>query len=63
MSTIKISIYQKGSYYSIVLTASTANGIVWLPITLQQFKQFNRWCIGNSIMPGNRIYFYNTLPF
>jgi hypothetical protein len=37
---------------SIYLSASTNNGVVWLPITLQQFNALFGTGIGCSIQPG-----------
>jgi hypothetical protein len=38
MFTISVSVHQRLSSFNIFLYATTANGVVFLPITLQQFK-------------------------
>ena len=63
MSTISVSVYQCSSSFSIYLTASTTNAVVWLPITLQQFKSLFGTCIGCSIQTGRRTFYLQCLPF
>lgn len=63
MSSISICVRHSGSSFSIFLSASTAHGVVWLPISLQQFKSLFGTCIGCSIQPGQRTYYYHSLPF
>jgi hypothetical protein len=63
MSSISVSVHQRSSSFSIFLSVSAANGVVWLPITLQQFKALFGTCIGCSIQPGQRTYYYQCLPF
>jgi hypothetical protein len=52
MSTISVSVHQRSSSFSIYLSASTTNGVVWLPITLQQFKSLFGTCIGCPFSQG-----------
>ena len=63
MSTISVSVYQRSSSFSIFLYATTANGVVFLPITLQQFKSLFGSCIGCSIQPGQHTYYFQCLYF
>jgi hypothetical protein len=63
MSTISVSVHQRSTSFSIFLYATTANGVVFLPITLQQFKSLFGFCIGCSIQPGQRTYYFQCLPF
>ena len=52
MSPISVSVHQHYLSFSIFLFATTANGVVFLPITLQQLKSLFGSCIGCSIQPG-----------
>ena len=63
MSTISVSVHQRSTSFSIYLSVSTPNGVVWLPITLQQFKVLFGTCIGCSIQEGQRSYYLQCLPF
>jgi hypothetical protein len=63
MSTISVSVHQRSTSFSIFLYGTTANGVVFLPITLQQFKSLFGSCIGCSIKPGQRTYYFQCLPF
>ena len=63
MSTISVSVHQRSTSFSIYLSASTTNGVVSLPITVQQFKSLFGTCIGCAIQPGQRTYYLQCLPF
>lgn len=60
---ISVSVHQRSSSFIIYLTASTTNGVVWLPITLQQSKSLFGTCIGSYIQPGAAYLLSSVLAF
>jgi hypothetical protein len=63
MSTISVSVHQRSSRFSIYLSASTSNCVVWLPITLQHFKTLLGTCIGCSIQGSPAYLLFTMLAF